>query len=430
MDICQLLFGSVRVTEKASFGPGAHLVTGPSGSGKSRFRQALVWAMTGLSSGPKLPPGALVEVAFPGIGHVKRSMSQEAAAVEVLDQDGVVSDDPAGMLLNAGFLPCALRKGSSCLVGDLPPEPDKTVVVEGKRYSLDHTSSARVREDLQKRFLEYAGLISTKERVNVLREKIAAEREGMTAELLKMREQDGVQNNLSLLHLMDSGECPLYHVTCACGDKNIAKVKDEVRGRVAGKKEIPGHFEAVRKLEYEITRKQLYLDILASGPIDGEEKPIEERIAELKIRVDRGKAILAAAERREQWAAKSADLNRILSLKDDIIQGARTFGLDLTFLNGFKMRGLPVESASRSEKVALDYVVQKASGSPVIIIDDFDALDITWKTKMLEDAGKSDRTVIFLASSSIPRMVPSATCWHIDHGRLVPVVPKEVRQAA
>ena len=365
-----------------------------------------------------------MEVKLPGLGIVKREATAQGETLEVYDDDGTLIDEPSVWLKTNGFLPQVLHEGAACLSGLSLKEPFSEFVIDGKATRMSQGGVDSFRLAHEQLLKQYADLQATEEMMATMGTRLEKELTTLRAEYMRLKAQEDMQNDYALLHLMDSRECPLYQVTCTCQDKNVPKVKEDVKSRLSGKQAIPDFAVKLRKLEGELVRKELYLSVLKERAIDGSNKNLTERIEGMKTQLARSNDALSSVERWEKWHKAAGKYQPVIALKDKVLAGAKALGMDLKTSAGdsFLLNGGPVAHACRVERAVLGYCLQAATGAPVILVDDFDAFDLAWKTKLLGHAKASGKTVILFASSSKPKYISGVSSWHLSEGKLQPVM--------
>jgi hypothetical protein len=351
----------------------------------------------------------------------------------VCDQEGTVIDEPSEWLKTAGFIPETLYEDSAmALSSAVLSEPPYEIVIDGQKTRLSREVAVRFKETHRQRLRQDSDLQAKQEIADPVggegEKELLALREGYA----RLRGQEDIQNDLAVLHLMDSRECPLYQVTCACQDKNVPKVKEEIKGRLAGKQVIPDYVAKLRKLEAEIARREIYQGVLKENATVGNDKNHGARVENLKEHLAKDSHTQEVVERWDKWRETRDRFQPILALKDKAMACAKAIGLDLVKTGaGFLLNGGPVEYACRVERAAMSYCFQAASGAPVILVDDFDASDIAWKTRLLGHAKASGNTVIFFGLSSKPKYISGVSSWHLSGGKLEAITgPLADRQAA
>ncbi len=394
---------------------GVNLITGSSNAGKTLLCEAIRWALTGA---PGLRHPGAVSLGFDSV-KIERREVPDGGSKAVATVDGTVAADPDAALLGMGVIPAVYSLGVAGLFSSNCPEMEPPAAVElGKervdlsRCSLDKCTSA-LRDLLAERETLKAVAACIESKSSALQTEV----DDLSREIREMKRQEQAQLDLCALHVMNSGECPVYPVTCPCADPVVELTKEHFRKRTESVERIPDFSLILREKEGALAGKRLTLDILNAGlPVGG--KILQTRLAEVEGRIALGEKVVEGVTKIAAWKQTVKEREPFVRIKDKLTALASEFGLPLSF-NGraYLLRGGPVEQASRTELILLGYCLQDAAGVPVLLVDDFDALDKNWKSRLISRATTTGKSVLLFASSSGPVKIPGVASWHFN-GRL------------
>jgi AAA domain len=407
----------------ANFEPGVHLITGPRGCGRTTLCRSIQWALAGSPPGQEMwsPRETSVELVFPGIGVVKRKANPGGETVSFIDKEGVESKNPEESLRKNGIFPEIYHKGAACLYSAYPKEPPATIRIADRTIPILPMSLPDIKIKFHQTQQKRLDIKIEMEMQDMMKSRVAEEIKLLRAELCRLKEQEQTQDDFALYHLMESGECPLYQVRCSCKDGNMAKVKDDVKSRLTGKIDVPGFQGTLSSTERALAEKELQFSILSEKGRDNPGNSLPEKLKLVESQLEVGRAMIDALEKREFWKARMDEIKLLRALKNPILVASVKLRIDLSFRDGFLLDDRPIERLSRSETVVLDYCIQKATGAPVIVVDNFDDLDAVWKLRHIKDAAISGKTVLFTSAASMTRVVSGTTPWHFINGMLEPV---------
>ena len=420
-------FGCIK-NLSANFKPGVHLITGPSGCGRTTLCRSILWALAGSPPGQGLRSSGetSVKLVLPGIGVATRKVNSDGETVSFINEEGVVSENPEESLRKHKIFSGIYHRGTACLYSVYPKEPPASFRIGDKVVPILPMSLPDIKEKYHQVQQKHLAIRAEMGMLDTMKSAFVKEINILREELCRLKEQEQTQEDFALYHLMESGECPLYQVRCSCKDGNIVKVKEDVKARIAGKTEAPGFQDTVRAKERALAEKELNLMILSERGRDKAGKTLPEKLKLVETQLEVGKAMIDALEKHEIWKERLEKVKLVKDMKDSILAIAARLGVDLSYRDGFLLDNRPIELPSRSETVVLDYCIQKATGAPVIVVDDFDVLDIPWKQRHLKDAAISGKTVLFTSASSMPRVVSGTTPWHFVNGTLEPAAKQTV----
>lgn len=394
---------------------GVNLITGPSNSGKTSLCEAIKWALTGA---PGLRHPRVVSLSIGGVG-VRREETGNGSR-PVVTINGTEAAGPETALLGMGVIPTIYTMGVAGLFSsDYPGEESPTMIeVDKERVDLSRCSFEKCTSALQELLTERETLKAVAAGIESKGPSLRAEIEALTSEIREMKKVEQTQLDLGALHVMNSGECPVYPVTCPCTDHVVELTKEHFRKRTEGVECDSDFSRILGEKERMLAEKRITFQVLSEGLPDSAGKNLQARLAEVEARIALGEKVVEGVKKRGAWKRKVKEVEPFIKVRDRLIALAVEFGLALAF-NGrtYQLRGYPVEKASRTEFVLLGYCLQAASGVPVLIVDDFDVLDKNWKSRLISHAVAAGKPALLFASSSGPVRIPGVTSWHLN-GRL------------
>lgn len=375
---------------------GVNLITGPSGAGKTLFCDAIKWGLVG-SKAFRHPES--VSLIIQNIGSIKRDKTSVTAV-------GLDAIDPALYILGVRGL------FSSTFPG---PQPSQVVDINSQKINVATCDLAKCKSALTGLYADRAELQTIIESLEIQKTALQSEMETLAEELRGIKEQQPDQLAACTLKVMESGECPLYPVTCQCKDVTVGKTKELYRKKLVGIRQIPGFFAAIAEKERAIADKRIRLELIEAGMPDATGKTLQMRLSEVEPRISVGEKVIECVERLAEWDNKSRQAAPFTAIKDRLLPMAAGFGIPLTFTcDKYLLRGEPVERGGRTDLVVIGYCLQVAAGLPVVIVDNFDVLDRGWKAKLVGHAQKNGTATVFIASSSVPINMPGVISWHLD----------------
>src|SRR5574341_482232 len=388
---------------------GVNLVTGPSNAGKTLLCEAIRWALTGA---PGLRHPGVVGLGFDKVKIVRRE-EPDGGSKAVVTVDGAAAADPEAALLEMGVIPSIYTLGVSGLFSSNWPDPDPPFVVDLGRYRPEKCASA-LRDLLAERETLKAVAAGMASKRSVLQ----TEADALSREIMAMKKQEQEQLDLCALHVMNSGECPVYPVTCSCADPVVGLAKEHFRKRTEGVERIPDFSQILHEKERALASKRVMLEILNAGLPDAEGKNLQARLAEVEARVALGEKVVEGVTKLADWKRTVKEREPFSKISDRLVALAVEIGLPFSFTGrAYRLRGGPVEQASRTDLIMLGYCLQDAAGVPVLIVDDFDVLDKNWKSRLISRATATGKPAILFASSSGPVRISGVASWHLN-GRL------------
>lgn len=418
-------------------GDGVHFVAGANGVGKTLFKRAIAWCLTGED---KPAPCQRVEIADNGVIIVRRAEDKksegctkdgesipfkEAIARMGFDEKAnVYRYDEAQVLAACRFTDAAIVDGKIKL--------DNGKVVDLAAVSIEKCEAA------------YRELLAERETVSHMvkgvaeeREKLVSEIEGRKAGLREMRKKAAALKDLLneqvFLELMKKSECPLYNCSCpveastrelSIEDRNAAIKR--AQAAISGGSDLPDltaaggdvdRFEclksklndldgAVSKEERAVLTFSIKLDLLGG-------MNLVDRLQEIGKRVSDGKRLLEAAR-----AHRKAKSGAIYVNSTVLAEKAANLGLKISVENGtVGVNGKSLDKASRGELVLAAFAVQEALGLSMICIDNVDALDSKNLGRLVKYAVEAApaRNIIFLGRScEKPRKAKGVTSWYLN----------------
>ncbi len=395
---------------------GVNLITGPSNAGKTLLCEAIKWALTGA---PGLRHPRAVNLSFGGIG-VLRTEEPDGGSRTVVSVGGREAADPEAALREIKANPAFYVPGVGGLFISNCPEPDPPTVIESEtqRVDLARFSLEKCKSALHELLGERETLTAVAAGIEAKSSTLHAEIDALMREIREMKKVELAQFDLSAFHVMDSGECPVYPLSCPCTDPIVQLTKEHYRKRTEGVELIPDFSRILREKERELSEKRLRLQILSEGMPDTGGKKLQERLAEVEGRIALGEKVVEGREKLTAWEQNRKKAEPFIGVKDRLIALAAELGLPLDFDGrAYLLRGAPPERGSRTDLVLLGYCLQAAAGVPLIIVDDFDVLDKNWKARLISHATGSGKTTLLFASSSGPIRIPGVASWHFN-GRL------------
>jgi len=394
---------------------GVNLITGPSNAGKTSLCEAIKWALTGASG---LHHPTTVDLSFDGTC-VSRTEVPGGGSRAVVSVGGKEAVDPDAALREIGANPAFYIDGALGLFTNCSETGPPTVIESGKqlvdltKYSLEKCKSA-LRELVAEREILAAVAAGIEAKSSALRTAV----DSVLRDLSEMKKMEQAQLDHSALHVMDCGECPVYPLQCPCADPIVELTKEHYRKRTEGVELIPDFMRVLRKKERELAEKRLWLHILSEGMPDAGGKKVQERLSEVEARIAQGEKVVEGREKLTAWEENRKKAESYIAVKDKLIAHAAQLGLQLDFDGRtYLLRGIPLERVSRTDIVLLEYCLQAAAGVPLVMVDDFDVLDKSWKGRLIGHAEATRKPTLLFASSSGPIRIPGVTSWHLD-GRL------------
>jgi hypothetical protein len=393
-----------------------NLITGPSNAGKTLLCEAIRWALTG---DPGLRHPGVVDLGFDSARVVRRD-KPDGGSRAVVTVGGTEVSDPEAALLGMGVIPAVYTQGVAGLFSSNCPDPDPPAVVETdkERVDLSNCNLEKCTSTLRDLLVERETLTAVFAGIGSKSSALHAEIEALACEIREMKKQEQAQLDLGALHVMNSGECPVYPVTCPCKDPVVELTKEHFRKRTEGVERIADFSLILNEKERALATKRTTLGALREGLPDSGGKNLQARLAEVEARVALGEKVVEGVKKLTAWKRKVKEAEPFVKVKERLVALSAVFGLPLDF-NGraYQLRGGPAEQASRTDLVLLGYCLQEAAGVPVLIVDDFDVLDKNWKTRLMNHAASTRKPVLLFASSSGPVRIPGVTSWHLN-GRL------------
>ncbi len=395
---------------------GVNLITGPSNAGKTLLCEAIRWALTGA---PGLRHPGTVSLSFDNV-KIERREVPDGGSKTVATVDGTAAADPDAALLGMGVIPAVYSLCVAGLFSSNCPEMEPPAEVElGKeRVDLSRCSLEKCTSALRDLIVEREMLKAVAAGIESKTSALQTEVDALLREIMEMHKQEQAQLDLCALHVMNSGECPVYPVNCPCADPVVGLTKEHFRKRTEGVERIPDFSLILHERERALAMKRVLLEILKEGVPDAKGKDLKARLAEVEARVALGEKVVEGVTKLAAWKRTVKEKEPFVKISDSLVALASEFGMPLAF-NGraYRLRGGPVEQASRTDLILLGYCLQDAAGVPVLIVDDFDVLDKNWKSRLISRATATGKSVLLFASSSGPVKIPGVASWHLN-GRL------------
>ncbi len=396
---------------------GVNLITGPSNAGKTLLCEAIKWALTGA---PGLRHPRAVSVGFDGVGVLRTEVPDGRGSRAVVSVGGREAADPEAALREIGANPAFYVTGVGGLFNSNCPESEPPTVIESDKHMVDlsRCSLEKCRSALHELLAERETLTAIAAGIEAKSPMLQAEIDALLLAIAEMKKVELAQLDLSALHVMDSGECPVYPLSCPCTDSLVQLTKEHYRKRTEGVELIPDFIRILGEKQRELAEKRLRLQILSEGMPDVGGKKLQERLAEVETRIALGEKVVEGRERLSAWEENRKKAEPFIGVKDRLIALAAELGLPLGFDGrAYVLRGAPPERGSRTDLVLLGYCLQAAADVPLAIVDDFDILDKNWKARLISHATGSGKPALLFASSSGPIRVPGVASWHLN-GRL------------
>lgn len=299
-------------------------------------------------------------------------------------------------------------------------KPSTSVEINNSQVSIEQMNSETVLAGYHKLEGERAILQSVITQTDKIIKKLISEIESLQKDIADMKAKEQLQYVHHTLSLMDSGECPLYPINCACQDEMVELTKQNLRQQVSDVPLIDKFFDSLRQKETQLAGKELRIEILNEGLKNKDGKSPAEQLAHIETQLQIGDTILKALKTYEAWKRAYDVIVPYLSVKDRLLAVARELGVNLAF-DGTKYQynGRNVECSSISEHILLGYALQQAADLSLIVVDDFGNLDLDWKVKILNHAKRSSKKIIVLvAASSQPKKIEGTSSWHLTGGAL------------
>jgi uncharacterized coiled-coil protein SlyX len=395
---------------------GVNLITGPSNAGKTLLCEAIRWALTGATG--LHHPGA-VSLIFDSV-KIERREGPKGGSEALVTVDGATAADPETALLGMGVIPAVYTHGVTGLFSSNYPdlEPPSMVELDKERVDLNKYSIEKCEATLRDLFAEREGLKIVAAGIESKTSTLQTEVDALSREIMELKKQEQAQLDLCALHVMNSGECPVYPVTCVCTDPIVELTKEHFRKRTEGVERIADFSLILREKERALAARRFTLEILCAGLPDAKGKNLQARLAEVEARVALGEKVVEGVTKLAAWKRIFKEREPFVKISDKLAALASEFGLPLAF-NGrsYLLRGGPVEQASRTDLILLGYCLQDAAGVPVLVVDDFDVLDKNWKSRLISRATATGKPILLFASSSGPVRIPGVASWHLN-GRL------------
>lgn len=409
------------MTIEINIGTGVNLITGPTASGKTKICHAVTFGLAGHLKGA--PSHETVSLHLPSGMVVQREQKKNGEhVVSVIDANGVASNDPAESLNQMGVNQTIYTLGVKGIYSHYyAAEPPFWVKVNGSPIDIRQSSAENANATYNKLLGEQKILQSMIEQTELMIDRVSTEVEALTSDVSAMKINEQVQYAHSMLFIMESGECPIYALNCTCKDEIVRLTKEDMKRQVQGVKPLPAFYETMKKKESELASKELLLTVIRDGWKNSEGVSVQEQLKEVERLLSMSGEIKKAVEAREEWKHNRNIIKPFVRIKDQLVSIAKSIGLDLTF-NGIRylLHGKDVAIASASEQILLEYCLQQAAELPLVIIDDFGSLDITWKERVFEHAktASDNRIIVLLASSSEPKKYAGVNSWHLSDGSL------------
>jgi uncharacterized coiled-coil protein SlyX len=338
----------------------------------------------------------------------------------VVTVDGVVAADPEAALLGMGVIPAVYSLGVAGLFSSNCPDlgPPIEVELNKERVDLSRCSLEKCTSALRDLLVEREMLKAVAAGIDSKTSALQTEVDALLREIMEMKKQEQAQLDLCTLHVMNSGECPVYPVNCPCADPVVGLTKEHFRKRTEGVERVPDFSLILREKERALAMKRILLEILKEGVPDAKGKNLQARLAEVEARVALGEKVVEGVTKLAAWKRTVKEKEPLVKISDRLVALAVEIGLPLAF-NGkaYQLRGGPVEQASRTDLILLGYCLQDTAGVPVLIVDDFDVLDKNWKSRLITRATATGKPVLLFASSSGPVRIPGVASWHLN-GRM------------